>query len=48
MRQKVNIGKISEILNFHVINLKYEQDFHKNDDRVSHGLAAILDLPQNI
>ena len=42
------MGQISEILNFHSIDLKLEQDFHKNDRRVSRGLAATLDLREKI
>ena len=46
--QKVNIGQISEVLNFHPIDLKFEQDFQKNDHHVSRGLAIILDLSVNL
>ena len=41
-------GQSSEILNFHLIDLKFEQDFHKNYNYVSHGLAAMLDLRENL
>jgi len=45
---EVNIGQISEVLNFHPIDLKFEQDFQKNDHHVSRGLAIILDLSVNL